>query len=256
MCLFGCRSSAPPPPTLPTDAGAAPTTASVAPPASAAPSAQPDDVVTKWNDAHVKHDAAALEALYASSVVFYGVRMTSGEAAKKKAAAFASTPGFTQTVSAATLEESDEPGVVWARFTKTTAGKSFPALLIVDASHRIREEADDVTQDPDWCRQKSDGMENDRVVYPFRLGAEDAIRRTLRSKTVAGVQGPKVAVGNSSEFSCAKRCAKASRDCDFTFKLHNMLDTTSVSKTITWAHVDPLTAKLYWSEYATTPEQL
>src|SRR5262249_27682828 len=56
------------------------------------------DQLDRWNDAHVKHAAKILESLYAQTVRFYGQPLSGTECAKRKAAAFAKSPDYTQSI--------------------------------------------------------------------------------------------------------------------------------------------------------------
>ena len=259
VVVLGCHRSTPAPSVNAawSEAGAAPITSSAPSASASAVPADPDaarvTVVTRWNDAHTSHDSKALEALYAPKVVFYGTSMTNVEAAKKKGAAFAASPDFTQLAGKPVFEASDAPGALWARFTKTTNAKGkatdYPVLLIIGADGRIIEEADDVTRNDRWCFKTLEGSPiwGDQIVWPFRISAQKAQALAFGSKHVSRqTEWPSMA---ADRFICAKRCAVPSRDCDFRTRLDDG-HSTSPSSMIEWLNIDPITKKLYWESFS------
>jgi hypothetical protein len=106
-------------------------------------------VVQRWNDAHAKHDAAALDGMYAPRVAFYGKSMTPAECHKANDALFKSTPDFTQSVRDVVIEPGTDGKTSIARFTKTATAKGkttdYPSYLVLASDLRITEESDSVT---------------------------------------------------------------------------------------------------------------
>ena len=112
------------------------------PPAASAADAGASSIVDRWNDAHARRDAQALEAVYAPNVSYYGTELTSAECVRRKAAAFAKTPDFTQSIRDVKLETTPDGKDTWARFEKTTTSggkaKSYRACRATVACRRSR----------------------------------------------------------------------------------------------------------------------
>ena len=190
-CRGGARRAVPDATTPATDAGVA--DARIEGHASAAdasaaeveapPPAAVTAVVTKWNDAHVAHDAAALRALYASRVYFYDVVLDAAAAAARKKAAFAKANDYTQSVSDLHVHERGDRWV--AKFTKrsTSAGKTAEqASVLYIAGDRITAEMDALGDK--WC------YANPRlVVPPFTIDEAQAEAHALRARKL-GPAGP------------------------------------------------------------------
>jgi hypothetical protein len=148
VLLLGCRPSS-----NPAEAGAPVVEAAAQIVEAAAP--QPDvdpaarAIVMRWNEAHQKRDANALEGLYAGYVFFYGKRLTSKECAAKYKSLFTTTPDYTQTLSNFRTTRAEGATSVLVEFTKTTTanGKTtgYPSYIVLDASLRIIEESDATT---------------------------------------------------------------------------------------------------------------
>ncbi len=142
------------------------------------PFAEPRFVLVKWNAAHGSHDVHALEALYAPTVRYYGQTLSGAACAKGKAAAFAKSPDYAQTVRDASFTKQDSSWLVSFTKTSTSGGKStdYPAFLVVEHG-RIAEESDKITDAnlaklraahaaSDWCHDAR-GRPNDVVKPPF-----------------------------------------------------------------------------------------
>jgi hypothetical protein len=230
------------------------------------PSEQP--VIDAWNDAHKQRGAFAFEAVYAPRVRFYGTELSAANAAKRKAAALAATTDYQQTIGK--VEYLADGHDTWARFVKSTTAKGkkndYAMLLIIDATHHITEEGDDVASDPQWCTRLVDIPEwvgsggygdnhtrddwhppsqrvelADRVPWPFRVGAASATTATTRSKHAA-------AIGATAEVKpgavvCATRCPNADVTCGYHFPLERRDGAHE------WVYVDPVTKRLAWEGY-------
>lgn len=217
-------------------------------------------VVARWNDAHSKHDAHALELLYAQKVTFYGTPMTASECAKRKAAAFAKSPSFAQSVRDVRIERPNKTEIL-VQFVKTTTvdGKStdYPAFLRLDKSLVITEESDKITdanlQEAQraatrWCLDE-DGIPTTRVKPPFTISVVQALEEIHGSKHFAALQAAHDGqpLGIDIPFTCPTQCAPATRDCGFDFRIVNPSDigvTTSIM--VEWVYVDAVKNVLWW----------
>ncbi len=226
----------------------------------------PHQVLDAWNDAHARHDADALERLYAPQVLFYGTATTAADAAAKKRAAFATSPGYTQAVEKPVFEKTADGKETWARFDKVTkdrgAKRTYPMLMRFDASGRIIEESDDVTRDEQWCIAGTGGemAPSERVVPPFRISAAGAEQAAMASRHLQKLRKttPGVIVGSHGlafGFGCAKRCAVRADDddplgneCDFRFRVDDG-DAHTQSNLVEWLDVDPMTKTLHWEVF-------
>lgn len=105
------------------------------PPCSSTLAAPP--ALEQWNAAHNAHDAKALGALYAPSVVFYGVTLTNEECVRRKQAAFAASPDYAQSIRDVRTDGTT------VRFVKTSTsnGKStdYPSVLVLRDGHIVEE---------------------------------------------------------------------------------------------------------------------
>ncbi len=193
--------------------------AAAAPIVSAAP-ASPGDVIERWNDAHVRHDAAALEALYADKVDFYGARLSNVECAKRKAAAFAKAPDFVQSIADVTFHPLPTGKFVALTKTTTTGGKSqsFSMYIALDASNRVSLENDFTTMTTlerakNWCFDKN-GEATNEVRAPFRISAKTAVdeltRHPLFERFKNGYENSGVSI-----VTCPASCGAGPRACTF-----------------------------------------
>jgi len=175
--------------------------------AASAPVPQPP-IVTRWNDAHVAHDAIALQTLYAETVYFYGKSFPRAECVKRKADAFAKTPDYTQAIRDVVTTQRGDRLVVALVKTSTTGGKTtdFPSVLYVDAQGRIAAEMDK-PEDDSWCMGR--GGENNVVIPPFTIGAAQAEAHMLHSRYV---KSSKVVGKNATPDATIYRCPKPT-DC-------------------------------------------
>jgi ketosteroid isomerase-like protein len=258
--VFSCRRSSPVVDDAARAAEATETTplatATAVPSATAIAGADAQMVIERWNSAHNAHDVDALASLYAPTVSFYGTSVSNAECANKKRLAFTATPDYTQSTRDAKLEPA-EAGRTFVRLVKTskTKGKSkdYAAILIIDASNKIVEESDDLSEG--WCFGKDElqATGNDRVVAPFRMSSNDAMMKARSSKYFASLSKP---VGDIRNLTCARRCALQTHECGFAFVLHDMephsMDdpTLTVSSWLGSVEVEPVTKTLWWQDFA------
>ena len=211
-------------------------------------------VVERWNGAHNAHDLEILASLYAPKVLFYGTELTKAACVEKKRRAFAAAPDYTQVIRDVTFEPA-EKGKTFVRLVKTstTQGKSipYPAIVVIDASGAIVEESDDLPED--WCIDKKipgltlDAQGNDRVVAPFRMSANEALKKAFLSKHVQGLRD---FGGDMRNLTCARRCAIQTPECGFSVSLHDMKehDQDSPSSLMGTVNIEPVTRTLRWEE--------
>ncbi len=143
-------------------------------------------VVTKWNDAHVAHDAAALRALYAPRVFFYGVMLDGATAADHKQTAFARAKDYSQTLRDVHARERGDRWVVTFTKSSTTAGKTTDqsSVLYVVGDH-VTAEMDKL--DAQWCYANPQ-----LVVPPFTINETQAEAHAIHAHTFKGQPlGPK-----------------------------------------------------------------
>ena len=211
-------------------------------------------VLERWNGAHNAHDLETLASLYAPKVLFYGTELTKAACVEKKRRALAGAPDYTQAIRNVTFEPA-EKGKTFVRFVKTstTQGKSipYPAIVVIDASGAIVEESDDLPED--WCIDKKipgltlDAQGNDRVVAPFRMSANEALKKAFLSKHVQGLRD---FGGDMRNLTCARRCAIQTPECGFSVSLHDMKEHTegSPSSLMGTVNIEPVTRTLWWEE--------
>jgi hypothetical protein len=100
-------------------------------------------LVEHWNDAHNRHDANALTALYAPTVGFYGLELSGAACVDRKRAALAGAPDYQQVISDVELAPVDANNGTFVRLTKKTtskgASKSFTGFLYVIDSRIVAE---------------------------------------------------------------------------------------------------------------------
>jgi hypothetical protein len=149
----------------------------------------------RWNEAHVKHDVKALEGLYALNVRFYGQPLSGEECVKRKAAAFAKSPDYTQSIRNVRMHQRVR-GQIEVTFVKHTSEKGktadFDSTLTFGFDQRLLE--DRITAESDaitdaklgvsasrWCLD-ADGQENDATLPPFKLSTKQAMARANASK--------------------------------------------------------------------------
>ncbi len=243
VLVVACKSQAPQ-----SDVGVPSATATTAPPVASAhvdaarlapPS--PAEVAARWNDAHVRHDALALESLYAPRVAFYGQSLTSKECAARKQNAFAKDPSYTQTIKdvVATERDAGASSLVMVHFTKTSTAKGkstdYPSTLVLDRAGLIESESDDVSEAnlatlaaaaSTWCTDNVpdvfDAIPNDKIISPYKLSARDVWRRTPDSKIFKDL-----VAANHGDFlvldviQCPTHCDRAAHDCGYTMRVGN-----------------------------------
>ena len=229
------------------------------------------EILDRWNDAHVKHDSKALADLYAPKVTFYGQTLTGKDCAAKKAAAFAKSPTYAQTVKDITATQ--DRAATTIQFTKTSIekgkGTDYPSILVV-VGQLITAETDKITEAnlaakaalaDDWCLDK-DYLPNDIVKAPYKLSAVDAYQRARLTKHFAEQEkahAPKFI--DFGQFGCPKAsCNAASGDCRYDMRLEDhsaeALDNPEPhSILIGWMYVDAATGILYLED-GTDPEPL
>jgi hypothetical protein len=191
----------------------------VAAPDASSPAAPRDpvaDVVARWNDAHNRHDADALAALYAPTVSFYGADLGSAACVERKRAALAAARDYEQTLSALETSAPDGNDGVFVRFEKTTRSggraKTFAGYLYV-VGGRIVAEGD---RNPDgfgtrytYCYGAgANGPDpNDARVGVFKVSALEAVVAVRWSKAFADLQAKSRARLEVSIRDCAHSCA-------------------------------------------------
>ncbi len=185
------------------DAGASDDDAAITP---LAPVVAEPLVVGQWNDAHVAHDANALQALYAETVYFYGKTLPRTECVKRKADAFAKATDYGQAVRDVVATQRGDHTVVAFTKTWTTSGKTTdsPSLLYVDRQGHITAEMDKPADDS-WCLGRSG--ENRVVIPPFTISAAQATAHVLHSRYV---KNPKIVAKSSTPDATIFRCPNPS----------------------------------------------
>jgi hypothetical protein len=208
----------------------------------------------KWNDAHVNHDSKALEAVYAPTIRFYGQQLSASECVKRKAAAFAKSPDYSQTIRNVAFVQ--QGGGYLLRFTKTSTshGKStdYPSFIVVVAD-RVTEESDDLTDESlraqatlavakkltdDWCIE-ADGFPNDTITPPFKTSANRAMVALWKSKHVEALGRTLGQIGIDAPMGCPTVCSDAPAACGLRFRVVDMSQvgvTTSIMRE--WIYVD------------------
>ena len=185
------------------------------------------DVFARLNDAHNKHDAKALEAIYAPHVAFYGNTLTNKECAAKKAAAFEKSPDYAQSTSKVTFYPSDEAEqargktMVWFTKASIVGGKSadYPAALGVAPDGLVTFESDELTNQRmargwfeahNWCTLPGNAP-NETLIEPFKVSAKSAFARVRRSKYFAELRSADTSAGlDLDDFvSCPYSCDRS-----------------------------------------------
>lgn len=234
MALAGCRSTASSH-AVTVDAGPA---VSATPITSASPwdplrDAQKD--LARWNEAHVKHDTKVLAELYGTNVRFYGQPLSGDECVKRKAAAFAKAPNYTQSIRNARLNRrvSGEIDVTFVKHT-SQAGKSadFDSTLtfgsdVNSGERRITAESDTITDARTnisaarWCLD-AEGLANDVTRAPFKLSAMQAAAHASTSRhykdRISSMPWGSVEPFIQGPDACPSECLP-NRGCGYTFKM-------------------------------------
>jgi hypothetical protein len=197
-------------------------------------------------------------------VLFYGTALSGPECAKRKAAAFAKSPDFAQTLGEIKIEPRDAGGGWVVRFTKTTTekGKShdYPAVLVLDARLAISQESDKVTEanlasmarpSERWCLD-GDGSPNTRVIPPFTVSMAAALSAVWSSKHMKELQASYdgASLGVDIPFSCPTSCVVAEQQCGYHFRVVNLSNlgvTTSIM--VEWVYVDAVKKVLMPQKY-------
>lgn len=234
------------------------------------------EVVDAWNTAHVKHDAKALEALYAPTVEFYGTSLSDRECATRKKAAFDKSPDYTQSIRDVHVEASDAGVGSVVTFTKTSTVKGrstdYPAILVV-LGNVITSETDKISEanlvaqqqkSTTWCVDEIMYPPNDHVIAPYRISASEAYRRARTSAHFNELV--KNANGDFLDFGqvwCPTKCVHVtsypdSADaCGYSMKLENhselqrrINDPSGFSVMVEWVFVDAVDGTMYWQDGA------
>lgn len=217
------------------------------------PKASPSAVVDRWNEAHTKHDAAALASLYGARVQFYGKSVANADCVAAKKKALAADPTYTQSIRDLRLITPPKGGsVTSARFVKisTSRGKSteYPSTLIIDGNGLIIGETDDVTDKNlsdmivatyDWCLDDDEREPNEKLKPPFEITAKRALAGLVASKTFA-TRAASVPAGHGygiDGIQCPMSCDRAAGTCSYDFRVVDPALTGS-SRLVDWLHVD------------------
>jgi hypothetical protein len=265
--LIGCHRKAPP--TAAIDSGVAPVVAATSTTAVDASPPKPKrltahEVVGRWNDAHVNHDAKALESLYGHTVQFYGQTLSGKDCAARKGAAFAKSPTYTQSVK--DLDAKTDGPSTTVSFTKTSTekGKStdYPAVLAITGG-LITAETDRVTEAnlaakasiaSMWCMDEP-WSPNDKVVAPYKISAQSAVRRGRNTKHFAALEAgaKKGAFLDFGEISCPTKCVPATRECGYNLRVEDHSPEVSDnpephSNLVEWVYIDAISGVMYWDD--------
>lgn len=221
------------------------------------------DIVDQWNEAHVKHDAKALEGLYGAKVKFYGQTLSGKDCAARKAAAFAKSRDYTQAIK--DVDSKTEGSTSTVTFTKTSTekGKStdYPAILVV-VGNAITAETDKVTDanlaareaaSQMWCMEEP-WMPNDKVIAPYKLSALDAARRGRMTKHFHELEvAAKATFLDFGQITCPTKCEPATRECGYDLRIED--HSAAVAETpaphsnlVGWAYIDAVTGVMYWND--------
>jgi hypothetical protein len=255
LLAVGCKpKSAPAPPSI-ADANVA-SISSDASTTDAGPSdlgALARGVAESWNDAHVTHDARALERLYAPSVVFYGTTLSGLECSKRKAAAFKKSPDFKQAIRDVVVDKGDGGTPLTAQFWKTTTEKGvardFKAVLVLDQHLAIKGETDDLSEynlarmrhENDWCTD-ADLQPTEKVIPPFKISLRQALNAVWVTKHMAGLRASYTGqnLGVDIPGSCpTATCNVKAQECGWSFRVVNLSNlgiTTSIM--VEWVWID------------------
>jgi len=156
LVAIGCSRDAPPSPEA---RPPAPATASAAPVQTPTAEQSPTAAINAWNAANDRHDLAALKALYAPQVDFYGRRLSADKVVATKAVAFQKDPGFRQRLADTVTTRSGD--TVVARFTKTwtSAGaerhiSASIELTLTDGKFLVSKETDSSVEAPGTAHEE------------------------------------------------------------------------------------------------------
>lgn len=156
-------------------------------------------IVERWNAAHDAHDADALAALYAPTLLFYDTELAGADAVTRKRAALAAAPDYRQTLSDVTFATVDGNGGTFVRFTKTTmtkgARKSFPGYLYVIEGRILAEGDRVVTSDVGtyhtYCYGGPSGTPNDVRAGSIATSGLEAMLAVRFSKAFLALASPR-----------------------------------------------------------------
>ena len=221
-------------------------------------------VVRAWNEAHAKRDVSALDAVYAPDVWFYGTKLPKAECEKRKAAAFAAMPDYTQSLADVTYMD-DGAGGFFVTLTKVSMSqgesKRHAAYVYVDDGKIVAEGDAKRVDDPLGRRCITitpDGwfIPNGFVGGLNAVSSLDAVRGTMRSKHLAELRakfGPSM---TASIMTCAgDRNGIGAVQSDYAISLHVRGWISHDEHMLPWATVNGATNVLSWSDDAPT-EQL
>lgn len=210
-------------------------------------------LVGKWNDAHQRVDAAALQSLFAPKVLVNGTTVSAADHVKKSLHQAGDGHFSMGEVQAETTPDGKD---TYAHFVRRVAelkggdtSKEYPKVIVV-RDGVIVEESDDP---PNWCIN-NDKTTNTKMHPGFKLSASSAVSAAKESKHFAELKKRIPHLGSDLfGFGCAKRCAVPRRECGYHFRLSDMEDSTKI---IEWVYVDPVTKTLWWQEKDWMSEQL
>lgn len=265
LLIAGCKRTPATPDASPTPIASPSVTATAS---ASAPPPVPDTrtpvhvVADRWNDAHNKRDVKELEAVYATSVDFYGQTLSGAECAKRKMAALAKSPKYRQAIHSwmyGQAETADGQGATGVIFTKTTTenGKStdYIQLLTIDKTLKITREIDRTSEQNlakaswPWCM---DGYNesNDKVRPPFKISSNEAIARFARSKHLASINAsaPSGHGYGGDGFDCTVPCDTTQpRSCGYNIRVVDA-GATTISRLVEWVYVDGITGVLWYPD--------
>lgn len=180
MVLVDCRQKKDAPSNAPpqkTDAATVPSAS-----ASSAPTTQQDEIITMtmaWNDALARRDAPALRRVYGAKVRLYAENLDLDAVIARKAAAFKSTPDYTQSIRSLKVDRSqpDRPTVEFLKTWRASGKENTIRGVLVfgfdgDTHPVIYEESDVATDAKRLAALKDEGCYGllHQVVYSTASG--------------------------------------------------------------------------------------
>jgi hypothetical protein len=177
-----------------------------------APHAGPSDVLEQWNEAHDRHDSAALAAIYAPIVEFYGAELSGADCVKRKEAAIAAAPDYRQSVADVERAPIDGNGGTFIRFTKKTtsngSSKSYPSYVYA-IDGKIVSEGDRVVESHHTTRYTYCYTPEPNDIRPgtIKVSGVEAVIALQHSKAFADAVGKRRGRFTIELRDCARGCA-------------------------------------------------